>query len=326
MVLFTLGIIFPVNVSLSEEGHEGHDHKSHEKKVEAKQDEHGHGDHDDHGEEGPIQLTSESQVLAKIRTMPIKQSVFSKRISVVGKAAQDPEETVYVAPDVDIQIKECKGVLGSVVLKDDILCVGITHDGKPFEVKAPINGTIMAQLAKPGNWASAVTPIFAIADLNKIGANFDVYEKDSRQASLGQTVLVYAQLYPEKVFKGRIVFVSPRMDETSNTLRIKVLVYNEEQLLKLGMNLRGEIIANVEGKKYLTISAQALQTVEGKTVVFVKTAADKFEPKEVKVLQQDKDNIAIEGDVHANDEVVIEGSFILKSQMMESEMEHAHSH
>lgn len=313
----------------SKEHDHDHDKKSEkesEEKSEKKSDGHEHGEHDDHGEEGVIQLTQESQSLGRIKTKPIESQPLSKRINVTGKVSQDPERTTYVVSKQDGVIKECNAVLGSLVRENDLLCDITGKDSLAIEIKSPANGVIIAELAKAGEKVSSTKPIFALADMSQVGVNFDIYEKDAGQVSLGQEVLVFTQSFPDKAFKGKIVFVSPRMDETSNTLRIKALIGNDDQALKLGMNVRGQILFNLGEEKHLTVPASAIQTVEGKTVVFVKLSKEEFEAKEIRIINQDQDTAAIEADIKNGAEVVVDGSFILKSKMLESEMEHSHDH
>ena len=185
---------------------------------------------------------------------------------------------------------------------------------------------MIAQLAAPGEKVSPIKPVFALADLNSVGVNFDVYEKDAQLIKLGQEVRIHTQGDLQKTYKGKLVFISPRMDETSNTLRIKAIVDNEAQSLKLGMNVRGEVLVKSGDTQYLTVPIEAIQTVEGKSVVFVKEGADAFEAKEITIINQTHESAAIEGDIHPDEQVVVEGSFILKSKMLESEMGHGHSH
>ncbi len=321
VVLGLILTMYPVAVSQSGDGHDhdGHDHSSPAEKQMDSQD-HG-GD-----EEGVIHLTLESQKLGRIKTMPIESRPFSRKIPVVGRVSQDPEETVYAAPKQNGIIKQCHAVLGASVRIDDLLCIVTGKDGKQLEVRSLVDGVIIAELAKAGDKAGPENPIFALADMTKIGVNFDVYETDAGHVALGQEVMVHTQSYSDKVFKGRIVFVSPRMNETSNTLRIKALIDNDGQTLKLGMNVQGQIFLRLGEGQYLTVPSAAIQTVENKTVVFIQSSPEEFEPKEIKIISQDSEDTAIEAGIKNGTTVVVEGAFILKSEMLESEMEHGHSH
>lgn len=309
---------------------EGHDHgkkKSHEghkhKEGEEGEDEHGHGG-DEH-EDGPIELSEESQELGGIETIKVSKSSFSSKVQVSGRVAQDVEDVRYISSSEAATVKECTVSLGSNVEKDQVLCTVIPNSSnEPLELKSPIAGTIISEFVKKGEHVDETTALYAIADLANLWANFDVYEKDIGSIKLGQKMYVYPLAYPDKTFKGEIVFISPRVDEATYTVKIRARVSNKKYALKLGMSIRGEILIDSESSG-ITVPTEAIQTVENKTVVFKKTK-EGFEPQEVVIKSQTKETAAIEEGLKEGDEIVVKGSFILKSKMLESEMGHDHDH
>lgn len=318
-----------------EEDSHGHDHDKEVKKKDSHKghaDEHGAGGHDDHGEEeggheeGVIKLSQDSQELGKFKLTAVKSSPLTSKISVTGRIAQDVENVAYVFPSAHGKIQKCYAQLGSIVKKDEILCVmKLESSGELLAIKSPSQGAVIAEFVKAGEHVDQTTSIYTIADMSKLWANFDIYEKDIGQVSLGQKIFVYPVAYPNKKFEGEVVFISPRVDESTYTVKIKALVDNSNQLLKLGMFVRGDVIHQDE-ESYLIIPSEALQSVEGKKVVFVKSGEDAFQVREVKVKSANKDQAAISEGIKEGEMVVTSGSFILKSKLLESEMEHAHSH
>ncbi len=315
-------------------GSDDHDHEKHahgeqghheDKEHHEKGDEHEQGEHGDH-EEGPIELSAESQELAGIETAKVASSSFAAKIAVSGRIAQDVEEVKYVFSPETAHIERCHAALGAIVEKGEVVCMVQLHsNNQSVAVKAPISGTIISEFVKTDEHVDETTALYAIADLSKLWANFAVYEKDIASVKLGQTILVYPLAYPEKSFTGKIVFISPRVDESSYTVKIRAEVENKNYLIKLGMSVRGEIIVNDETAT-IAVPAEAIQTVENKTVVFKKTAEGTFEPRAVEIKSRTKETVAIRHGLEAGDEIVVKGSFILKSKMLESEMGHDHSH
>ncbi len=309
------------SVKAGQDSHDehGHDHA----------DEHGHGghdNHDDHGEEGVIKLSKDSQELGKIELTAVVTAPLTNKVAVTGRIAQDVENVAHVFPVQAGQLEKCFVQLGSVVKKDEICCVMKSADaGQLIEIKAPLAGIIIAEFVKAGEAVDQSTSLYTIADTSSLWANFDVYEKDLKTLSLGQKILVYPISYPDKKFEGKIVFISPRVDETTYTVKIRAAVSNTDQLLKLGMFVKADILYQ-DKENYLIVPSEALQNVEGKDVVFVKSAVEVFEMRAVKVKSTTKDQAAIRAGIKAGEMVVTKGSFILKSQLLASEMEHAHSH
>mgnify|MGYP001596759858 CR=1 FL=1 len=329
-----------------EHGHASHDETAKEEKDEhahgkeaGKKDSHkehadhdGHSDHDDHAEEeegheeGVIKLSKDSQELGKFKVKEAESAPLTNKIPVTGRIAQDVENVTYVFPSGDGKIEKCFAHLGSVVKNDEILCVMKNENSEELtEIKSPSAGVIIAEFINAGEHVDEATSIYTVADVTKLWANFDVYEKDIGSVSLGQKILIYPVSYPNKKFEGEIVFISPRVDESTYTVKIKVLVENTDLLLKLGMFVRGEIVVKDE-ENYVIVPSEALQSVEGKTVVFVKSGPESFEVREVSVKLANKEQAAILSGIKEGEMVVTQGSFILKSKLLESEMEHAHSH
>ena len=294
--------------------------------------EEGHNDHDghDHGEElhdeDVIEMSEESQKLGNIKVMPIESKSLVQKILVNGRIAQDVENVKHAHSTKSGNVKETFISLGQMVEAGARLCsINAQNGGEDIEIKAPISGTIIAEFIKEGDHVDGTNALHTIADMTRLSANFDVYEKDLAHIQLGQKMKVFPITFPDRSFSAEIVFISPRVDESTFTTRIKAFVDNPVQLLKLGMSVRGEIEV-VEDSSYLTLPSDAVQNVEGKDVVFVQTDKETFEKRVVDIKSKTSKEAAISGELKKGDQVVISGAFILKSKLLESEMEHAHDH
>ena len=115
----------------------------------------------------------------------------------------------------------------------------------------------------------SVSSICTIADLSKLNGTFDVYEKDIAAVKSGQKILVRSVAYPDKAFEGEIVFISPRVDKDSHTVKIRGLIQNPEYLLKLGMFVNAELMV-VSEDKYFIVPQEAVHIINAKKVVFIK--------------------------------------------------------
>ena len=74
-------------------------------------------------------------------------------------------------------------------------------------------------------------------------------------------------------------------------------------------------------KDVLVISDKALQSVEDGQIVFVALGEGKFEKRVVKLGMEQHGRVQVLEGVKAGEKVVTDGSFILKSEMLKSEME-----
>ncbi|MEI8344870.1 MAG: efflux RND transporter periplasmic adaptor subunit, partial [Candidatus Omnitrophota bacterium] len=187
------------------------------------------------------------------------------------------------------------------------------------EVKAPILGTVIGAFAKAKDKVDAVSSIYTIADLTKLLATFDVYEKNIADLKLAQKVMVYSVACPGKVFEGEITFISPRVDQDAYTIKARALIQNPENNLKLGMFINADIVIESDAKS-IVLPQEAVHTINANKFVFVKTASDKFEAREVKIQDENKEEVALASGVSVGEEIVVQNGFLLKSELLKSKM------
>jgi multidrug efflux pump subunit AcrA (membrane-fusion protein) len=301
---------------------------------------HDHGAHavtqgkeDDHHEEESkedflgvsLGVSPKVQKLIGLKTESVAASAAGSTIAVLGRAVEDMEHTIEVAASQKGILKECPAVLGTAVNKGDVLCLMTDHSSKVIELKAPANGIVAAQFINAGEAVDTVSVVVMLADLSKLSAHVDVYEKDITYVRLGQKLRLYVSAYPDRVFDGVIVFVSPRVDESSLTVKVRVQIDNAELLIKPGMFLRGDIL--IEDKAvHLTVPSDAVQNVDGINVVFIQEDKETFTPVKVDMQLASRHQALIQGDLKEGDQVVSEGSFMLKSKILEEEIAGGCSH
>lgn len=120
------------------------------------------------------------------------------------------------------------------------------------ELRAPSAGVITVRQAERGEVAQPGTPVVSLADLDRIWLRAYVSETDLGRVRWGQEVSVRTDTFPEKTYRGRITFISPRAEFTPKTVethkervtlvyRIKIDVENPNHELKPGMPADGII-------------------------------------------------------------------------------------
>jgi len=275
---------------------------------------------EEHSEDGKhLDLSKKSQELIDLKTMEAKRESLVKKIPVVGQIAQESETVSHVTALNPGVVSELKANIGAIVKKDDVICTIKVNGGDPQEIKSPISGVVIGGFAKAGDKVDSVSSICTIADLSKLNGTFDVYEKDIAAVKSGQKILVRSIAYPDKAFEGEIVFISPRVDKDSRTVKIRGLIDNPEYLLKLGMFVNAELMV-VSENKYIIVPQEAVQITEGKKTVFIKTADEKFEVRKIEIKDETKDKVAVSEGINEGDTIVIHGGFLLKSQLLKSKM------
>lgn len=267
-----------------------------------------------------LEIPVETQELIGLKTAMIESPETAETIPVNGRIAQDIEQVAEVfAPEVGI-VKECPAPVGSIVSEGQVVCVIESESSKSLiEIKSPSSGVVIADFEKAGETVDTISPLHTIADLSTLSASFDVYENDIGKIKIGQRVLVYSNAYSGQSFEGKVVFISPRVDESSFTIKIRVQIDNHDYLLKPGMFVRGEILLEGQETRF-SVPSDAVQDLDGTKVVFVKDEEESFIPTEVLVKFTGRQQSSVEGEINIGDLVVADGAFILKSKIMEDEI------
>jgi len=103
-------------------------------------------------------------------------------------------------------------------------------------VRAPVSGVITDQhvTAAAGVEGLSSPNPFTISDLSSVWILCDVYENDLPQVRLGEYADVRLNAYPDRVFRGRISNISPILDPTLRTAKVRLEMRNPG-MMRLGM-------------------------------------------------------------------------------------------
>jgi len=92
-----------------------------------------------------------------------------------------------------------------------------------------------------GSMLSTNSNILSIIELQPITAVIFVTDKDSFRLQTGQETTITSGVFPDKTFLGRVVRMSPLLNETSRQARIEIEIENPEDLLKPGMFITARV-------------------------------------------------------------------------------------
>jgi len=178
-------------------------------------------------------------------------------------------------------------------------------------ITAPISGLITARYLDVGAMVSTKSPIVRITDDSLLKVSVAIDEKNLPVVRIGQTVYVHVDAYPQKVFKGQIKVINPRVDPTTRSFIVEIYISNSEYLLKPGMFAHVELILGK--KKVLAIPRDALEKLPatGSYYVFV-IEENKARPKNVHIGLSEGNFVEITAGLRPSEIVVIKGQNRLK--------------
>lgn len=101
-------------------------------------------------------------------------------------------------------------------------------------VKAPFNGVISAKNYEDGE-LYAGQPIVVLTQINKLKTLIAIPESYFPLVKEGMKLTVKSEIYPDKTFPASIEVVYPTIDPSTHTFQCKVVISNENELLRPGM-------------------------------------------------------------------------------------------
>jgi cobalt-zinc-cadmium efflux system membrane fusion protein len=186
-------------------------------------------------------------------------------------------------------------------------------------IRAPISGVVQSRDVSSGETIEADKQLMSLVNLDKVAVEAAIYEKDFARVRIGAPVTATVDAFPGRTFSGRITFLGSQLDPETRTLTARALLDNNGSL-RPGMFARGQIAAQT-GKLGVGVPADAVQTMEDKTVVFVATdKANEFETRPVKTGASAKGVTEIKSGLKPGEKIVTKGAFVVKSQAMKSEL------
>ena len=101
-------------------------------------------------------------------------------------------------------------------------------------VQAPFTGVISAKKYEDGELYGG-QPIVVLTQVNKLKTLVAIPESYIPQVKAGMRLSLRTEVYPDREFPATIEVVYPTVDAASHTFQVKVVVNNEQGLLRPGM-------------------------------------------------------------------------------------------
>jgi multidrug resistance efflux pump len=115
-----------------------------------------------------------------------------------------------------------------------------------LDLTAPETGIVQKQIAHKGEFVGAGAPVLTVADPSNLKLTLYVLEGDLGRVSLGQTVSVHADAFPNRTFTGVVTTISDHAEFTPRNVQtqkdrqnlvfaVTVRIPNADEALKAGL-------------------------------------------------------------------------------------------
>ena len=184
-------------------------------------------------------------------------------------------------------------------------------------VVSPIAGVVTMVQVGPGGFVPQAGVVAEVSDPSRLELIFNAPPSVAAQVRVGSTLRVDG---PNGGFEATITGVAADTGEESNATLIRARA-NGVISLPAGSAVTGAVVTG--SSSGLTVPTDAVQTVEGRTVVFVRTD-DGFRAVPVLTGRESGDRIEIVQGLTGSERVAGRNAFLLKAQLGAGSAEHGH--
>jgi cobalt-zinc-cadmium efflux system membrane fusion protein len=181
-------------------------------------------------------------------------------------------------------------------------------------VRAPISGRVVERRVELGTAVgrdNLETELFVIIDLSRVWIEMAVNSSDLPTVREGQSVAVSVRGGP--VGAGKIIFVSPLLDKDTRAARVVATLDNPDRLWRPGSFVTAAIAVDSRPVS-VAVPAVAVQSVNGRNVVFVRTA-EGFEKRDVVLGLRDNGMVEVTSGLAAGETIASSNTFPLKAEL-----------
>lgn len=298
------------------------DEHAHEEKEQHQEgeEEHGHESEEEHGDSTTIK--NDSAQAMKIEVLKAGPELVHQTISLTGKILLNQDRTAQVRGRFPGVIKSATKSIGEEVKKgEELASIESNQSLQTYKVGSPLDGIIINRNATIGGLAGD-EPIYVVADLSQLWAEFFVFSRDMDRIATGQRVDVFSLSDSSTNTEATISSLLPTAESSSQTVVARVDINNSDNKWRSGMTVRGDVVLS-EKQVAVAVKTSAIQRQEGAQVIYVREG-EKYEMRKVELGQSDREWTEILNGLQADEEYVATNSFVVKADIGKSSAEHEH--
>lgn len=187
-------------------------------------------------------------------------------------------------------------------------------------VKAPLSGQVVARSVTLGQTVAADAELFRVANLSRVAVIVAVSPADAGKVRPGSGIEIVSG---DRRSVARVDFVSPILNETTRLATVIAVIDNRAGQWRVGEPVTASIRLPDGGAGSVLVPQSAIQTVEGRPTVFVRTDHG-FKATPVTLGNPSGDNVVVTSVLKGDERIAGPNSFTLKAELGKGEAEHGH--
>jgi len=220
-----------------------------------------------------------------------------------------------VSPEQDLITARTAAAEANIALRLAQQQLGATGGGggalNRIAMRSPISGQVIARASTLGQSVEANAELYRVANLGRVTIAASLSPADAARVRPGGRVEVVAGGRRQE---GRVTFVSPVLDEATRLIQVLASLDNQAGQWRVGEPVTASFLLPSSGGSGITVPSTAVQTVENRTVLFVRTPSG-FRALPVATGRTNGDQIAITSGLTGQERIATTNSFTLKAEL-----------
>jgi len=183
---------------------------------------------------------------------------------------------------------------------------------RDFEIDSPSSGLIIERNALPTMYVQPGTKLYSIADLSAVWVYAQLFQNDIGRVKVGDSAVITVDSYPGRTFPGRVSFISPQLDQTTRTAKVRLEISNPDMKLSLGMFVNVKL--DLALGRQLVIPASGVYQSGTRQIAFIDHGDGHFEPREIEVGARAGEDFVVTKGLKAGERIATSANFLLDSE------------
>ncbi len=200
-----------------------------------------------------------------------------------------------------------------------------TASSNLIPVRSPIAGIVVAADAVVGEVVGPTSPLFTVADRNRLWVTLEVPQKEIRKIQMGQKIR-FRPDGVEKELKGEVQWIADTVDERTRTLRVRAEVENSSLQIKAGAFGTGQIVLR-ETADAIVVPQSAIHGRGDSQFVFVRNpdflkagGVKTFAVRAIQTGGSTADGVQVVKGLSIDEVIATAGSELLRSRLSQQQL------
>ena len=254
--------------------------------------------------------------------MAAEQSVAASKAD-LARSQLVREQDLYnqrVTPRQDLERAQAELAVAEAEVKrarEAAVAAHLTADGR-IAVVSPLAGRITAMRAALGTFVQPDSELFRIADPRFVQVEASVTAMDAGRVAIGDSAKITTP--SGATLNATVRSISPTLNEQTRAATVVLSLTGNHEPLSPGETVQADIVPKNAMQAGVVVPEDAVQSVGGRSVVFVRSAAG-FKVRPVVVGARSAGRVSIVSGLQAGETIATANAFFLKAELAKGEGE-----